>query len=234
MADADPLAATLDLSVPGRHPGLATGAVIWLFRHGEVHQDWQGKAYGGLDVPLSAEGERDTEERARAFAALRPALVLSSPLARARRLGEALASATGAPLEFDAGLVEIQRGHWTGSLVSELRERFADEVAAFYADPWSWSGHGGETDRDVLARAWPAFERALRTVRGGTLAVAGHYNVLRVIIARAIGIPPEHSFRLRIDVGAACQLFDASGGFLLARANVRHPAPPWSTVGRGP
>ncbi len=219
-------APTLDLSIPGRHPGLASRAAIWLFRHGSVHEEWQGKAYGGLDVPLSATGERETEELARAFGAERPTLVLASPLVRARRLGEALAAATGAPLELEPGLCEIQRGRWQGSSVAELRERCAEEVAAFYADPWSWCGHGGETDRDVLARAWPPFERALRAVGGGRLWVACHYNVMRVIIARAIGIPPEHSFRLRVDVGAACQLADLPGGFRLERANVRSPGGP--------
>ncbi|HVS19563.1 MAG TPA: histidine phosphatase family protein, partial [Planctomycetota bacterium] len=66
------LPVSIDLDRPARHPGLATGTTIWLFRHGEVHEDWQGKAYGGADVPLSAAGERDTRAVAEAFAALRP------------------------------------------------------------------------------------------------------------------------------------------------------------------
>jgi len=219
----DPLPTTLDLALRGRHPGLSSGATVWLFRHGEVHEDWQGKVYGGIDVPLSAGGEADTATVARAFCGLRPRQVLSSTLQRARRLGEALSAATGAPLETDAGLVEVCRGRWQGLAVADLMARHAEEVAAFYADPWSFDAHGGESDRDVLARAWPAFERGVRAVEGGLLAVACHYNVLRVLLARAAGISPEHSFRLRVDLAAACLLADAPGGWVLQRCNVRHP-----------
>jgi probable phosphoglycerate mutase len=194
-----------------------------LFRHGEVHEDWQGRVYGGLDVPLSASGEADTRKVAAAFASLRPERVLCSTLVRARRLGEALSAATGAPLEADAGLVEVRRGRWQGLAVADLMARHAAQVAAFYADPWSFEAHGGESDRDLLARAWPALERGVRSVEGGLLAVACHYNVLRVLLARAIGVAPEHSFRLRVDLAAACRLVDAPGGWVLERANVRHP-----------
>ena len=214
---------TTDLSLPGRHPGHSSGTTVWLFRHGQVHEDWHGKAYGGADVPLSSAGERDTQAVAQTFAGLRPRLVLSSTLQRARVLGEALARSTAAPLELDAGLVEIARGRWQGLRVDELWSRHTDEVQAFYADPWNYGAHGGETDRDVLARAWPALERGLAAAAGGTLCVTAHYNVMRILIARAVGIPPEHSFRLRIDLSAICRLVDAPGGWRLERANVRSP-----------
>jgi broad specificity phosphatase PhoE len=217
------LPVSLDLDRPARHPGFASGARVWLFRHGEVHEDWQGKAYGGEDVPLSGTGERDTHAVAAAFATLRPELVLSSTLRRARLLGEALAASTGAPLELDAGLVEIARGRWQGLAVADLWRDHAADVAAFYADPWGWGAHGGETDRDVLARAWPAFERAVRRAAGGTLFVAAHYNVIRVLVARALGVAPEHSFRLRVDLSAICRLRDGPEGWVLERANVRAP-----------
>lgn len=217
------LPVSLDLDRPACHPGFESGAVVWLFRHGEVHEDWQGKAYGGEDVPLSATGERDTRDVAAAFASLRPDRIVSSTLRRARTLGEALAAATGAPLELDAGLVEIARGRWQGMAVADLWREHAQDVAAFYADPWGWGRHGGETDRDVLARAWPVLERGVRAVQGGTLFVAAHYNVIRVLVARALGVPPEHSFRLRVDLSAICRLRDGPQGWVLERANVRSP-----------
>lgn len=217
------LPVSLDLAAPARHPGFHSGAEVWLFRHGEVHEDWQGKAYGGEDVPLSATGERDTRDVAAAFAALRPELVVASTLRRARVLGEALAASTGAPLVLDAGLVEIARGRWQGLAVADLWRDHADDVAAFYADPWGWGAHGGETDRDVLARAWPVLERAVARAAGGRLFVAAHYNVIRVLLARALGVAPEHSFRLRIDLSAICRLRDGPAGWVLERANVRAP-----------
>jgi broad specificity phosphatase PhoE len=93
-------------------------------------------------------------------------------------------------------------------------------VQAFYEDPWNWREHGGETDADVVARAWPPIERALGRY-GGPLAVACHYNVIRVVVADLLGIPPPASFRLRVDLTAACTLRDAPGGWTLVRSNVR-------------
>lgn len=215
------LPATTDLDRPGRHPGRASGAELWLFRHGEVHEDWQGKAYGGLDVPLSEGGERDTLAVAERFGALAPDLILCSTLQRARRLGDGLARATGAPLEASAGLAEIQRGRWQGLTVSELFERHAEDVAGFYADPWTFRAHGGESDQDVAARAWPVVDAGLAAVGGGRLVVAAHYNVLRVLIARALGVAPERSFCLRIDLAAANLLIDGPDGWQLERLNVR-------------
>jgi broad specificity phosphatase PhoE len=224
------LPTTLDLSARGRHPGCASGAGVWLLRHGEVGEEWQGRVYGGLDVPLSAGGRADTVRAASAFGALPLRRVLTSSLQRARALGEALSAASRAPLEIDAGLCEVQRGRWQGLASSELHARHPAEVAAYYADPWSYCEHGGESDCAVLARAWPPFERAVRAVEGGLLAVACHYNVLRVLLARALGIAPEDSFRVRIDLAAACFLVDTPGGWVLERANVRRPDGRWASA----
>jgi broad specificity phosphatase PhoE len=200
-----------------------TGRRVWFFRHAEVHEDWQGKAYGGLDVPLSARGEADTLSVAERFGGLPFGTVLCSNLSRARRLGELLAQRSGAPLVVHAGLAEIARGRWQGRTVAELHEQAGEEVAAFYADPWRYAGHGGETDRDVAARAWPVVAEALRAAPGDArpLAVAAHYNVVRVLVARALGIDPAVSFRLRIDCGALTVLRDDPQGWMLERLNVR-------------
>jgi len=208
-------------------PGFGSGAAVWLFRHGEVSADWQGKAYGGLDVPLSERGRADTLDVARRFGALPFRAVLSSSLERARLLGEQLSARCGAPLSVSPGLAEIARGRWQGRTVSDLFERSADEVAAFYADPWHFDGHGGETDADVSARAWPVLSAALEQARADPdaparpLAVTAHYNVLRVIVAQALGVRPPDSFRLRIDLGALTVLRDDPAGWRLLRLNVR-------------
>ena len=173
-------------------------------------------------MPLSAQGEADSERIARAFAPVGFRAVISSDLVRARTLGEALARLGGAPLAFERGLAEIQRGRWQGRPMAELFAECGAEIAGFHADPWNYGEHGGETDRDVLARAWPVLERALEG-HGGPLALTTHYNVIRVLVAHALGIAPAHSFRLRVDLGGATLLRDTPRGWVLARSNVRGP-----------
>ena len=146
---------------PARHPGRGTETEVWLARHGEVHPDWQGRVYGSLDVPLSLEGERETLAVIERFRPLELGGVFSSNLQRALQFGRGVAEATGAPLVVESGLAEIDRGRWQGMPVAELLREREHEVSAFYADPWTWNGHGGENDRAVLERAVPVLERAL-------------------------------------------------------------------------
>ncbi|MEW6071929.1 MAG: histidine phosphatase family protein [Planctomycetota bacterium] len=217
-------AADLALPHPHPHPGWGTGTRVWLVRHAEVHPDWQGRAYGTLDVPLSAEGEERTREMGRDFGCLDLAVVISSPLERAARLGRAVAAGAGLAAIPEDGLREIHRGRWEGLAVDELHARFPAEIDAFYADPWGWAGHGGENDAAIAARAWPAVERAVQRTRGGTILAATHYNVIRVLVGCALALPPGRTFALRVDTGGAVLLVDAPGGWRLVHSNV--PAPP--------
>lgn len=200
-----------------------TDSYLWLVRHAEVHPDWQGRAYGNLDVPLSSAGEERTQELSRELAALPPRVVFSSPLARARALGESIAARSGAPLEVDERLAEIRRGSWEGRRVEELYRDEANAVACFYADPWSWCGHGGESDAALAARVWPAVGSALERHAGGTLVFTTHYNVIRVIASLALGMPPARSFAFRVDPGRLVLFHDAPGGWRLLTSNARAP-----------
>jgi broad specificity phosphatase PhoE len=204
------------------HPGWRTGHEVWIFRHGEVGDAYQGLAYGGMDVPLSEQGRADSAALAERFRGFPFRAVVASTLQRARTLGEELARTTGAPLELDAGLVEIDRGRWQGRPMKDLLAEREHEIAAFYDDPWNWREHGGETDSDVCSRAWPVLERALRR-HGGPLAIACHYNVVRNLVACALGLAPTASFRVRIDLTAGALLRDGANGWELVRANVRTP-----------
>src|SRR5947209_4507000 len=86
---------------PSPRPGWESGASVWLVRHGDVEDEWQARAYGNLDVPLSGEGHAQTRALCSAFAGLPLARVSSSPLSRALALGRGLAQATGATLVVD-------------------------------------------------------------------------------------------------------------------------------------
>ncbi len=204
------------------HPGFGSGAQVWIFRHGEVAEAFQGLAYGGMDVDLSESGHGESVALAARFRGFPFRAVVASTLVRARTLGELLSKESGAPLETSPGLVEIFRGRFQGRPMKELLAQHERELAAIYDDPWNCRVHGGETDADVLARAWPVLESAL-TRHGGPLAIACHYNVVRNLVAHALGLEPNASFRVRVDLTAGVLLEDAPGGWRLLRANVRSP-----------
>jgi broad specificity phosphatase PhoE len=205
------------------HPGARSGARLWLARHAEVHPQWRGRAYEGLDVPLSEAGLAWTRELAWRLAALAPSRVLASPLARALELGRQVAELADAPIDVDARIGEVRRGTWQGRRVKDLQREDPAAIAAFYADPWAFAGHGGESDAALAARVWPAIDELLARA-SGTLVVATHYNVIRVVAARALAITPARSFGLRIDPGRLLVLHDGPLGWRLLAANAEDPA----------
>lgn len=206
----------------GPRSGAGRGARIWLARHAEVHRDWQALAYGSQDVPLSPEGELRSDEFAGSLAQLQPDLVISSDLERAARLGRELAQRSGAPLELTPGLREIDRGEWQTMTVQDLRTQRPEQTNRWYADPWNFTEHGGESDSIVEARAWPPLERALQST-AQTIVLTAHYNVLRCLVGAALGLDPSNSFSWRLDKACCALLIDTPGGFQLAASNLRDP-----------
>ena len=205
---------------PAPEPGPGSGTRIWLVRHAEVHADWHARAYGNTDVPLSEKGEQQTRAMGASFTGVRLDLVVASQLARARAMGEGIARASGAPLSIDERLREIWRGEWQGLPSNEFRRRWDLEKELFLADPWNWKGHKGESDADVFARAWPVLLESIARARGGTLALASHYNVIRVLVTRAMGWRPHESFAFQNDPAHAARIVDAPGGWRLEAQNL--------------
>jgi broad specificity phosphatase PhoE len=205
-------------------PSPGTGARVWLVRHAQVHADWESKAYGNLDVPLSEAGVAATRAMSEAFAAESVAHVQSSDLARALAMGQGIARTTRAPLVLDKRLREIWRGDWQGIAADEFRARWHAESETFLADPWNWKGHAGESDADVFARAWPALLDAVRSGKGGTVALTSHFNVIRVLVSRALGLAPRESFAFRNAPAHATLLVDSPDGWKLVVQNVATPA----------
>ena len=210
---------------PVPQAALGTRSTLWLVRHAEVHADWRGRAYGGLDVPLAPEGEEETRLFGARFGerGSPPAFVRSSHLARARAMGESIARSTGAMLIVDERLREVSRGDWQGLPSTEFKARWEAQADQFRADPWHWKGHGGESDADIWARTWPAVAESLLACNGATCVVAAHYNVIRVLATKLLGLPAHESFVFRTDTAHATVLRDEAQGFGLVAQNVGDP-----------
>jgi phosphohistidine phosphatase len=118
------------------HPTMLAVVRVYLSRHAKA-------APGEPDDlrELTGKGRRQAEALGEQLAALPdpPVLVLSSPLVRARQTAEAIASATGAPLEIDSRLAP-------GATILDLREAVAGR-----AGPVATVGH--QPDCSEIARA---------------------------------------------------------------------------------
>ncbi|MFI5966271.1 histidine phosphatase family protein [Streptomyces asoensis] len=128
----------------------------------------------------------------------------ASPSARCRLTAEALGlSAPGAP-----ALAPLDVGRWKGLTLAEVTAAEPDAVAAWLTDPAA-APHGGETVRELCARAAAWLEETGRTP-GRTIAVA-EPDVVRALLVRALGLPEPAFWRLDVRPLTAVELSGRAG-----------------------
>lgn len=177
---------------------------ILLVRHGETEGN-RLRVLQQPETPLSDRGKAQARRLGERLAALGVAAILASDYARARMTAEAVRSATGAPLELDAGLRERNFGALRGRAYADLD---VDPFAAGYAPP------GGESWEELHARVDSVWERVGRAVREpeSNLVVVTHGLVCHSLVTRHLQLAPG---------------FDYTGGFANTALTVIDPLPPW-------
>ena len=167
---------------------------VWLVRHGSTEWSTSGRHTGRTDIELTAEGEQAAQALRPVLAGRQFALVLSSPLQRARRTAEL----AGATPELDDDLREWDYGDYEGRTTPDIRETRPGWSL------WKDGVPGGETADEVAARA----DRVIARVRaaGGDCLLFAHGHLLRVLGARWIGDGPDGGQHLLLSTAAVCVL----------------------------
>jgi probable phosphoglycerate mutase len=152
---------------------------LFAVRHGETDWSLSGRHTGRTDVPLTEAGRERAKKIGDALAGYKFALVLTSPLARARDTA-ALAGFSDAIVEDD--LREWDYGDYEGRTTLDIRE----EQPGWFL--WHDGVPNGETIEEVAARA----DRVIARVRGveGDVLVFAHGHILRVLAARWLDLEP--------------------------------------------
>jgi probable phosphoglycerate mutase len=158
---------------------------VVLVRHGATEWSTTGQHTGRTDIPLTEEGRGQAERLRIRLARERFALVLVSPLRRARETAER--AGVGAVAEIENDLVEWDYGDYDGRTAAEIRRERPGWT------PWHDGFPGGETLEQVAARAARVVARA-RTV-DGDVALVAHGHILRVIAACWLEQPPVEAAR---------------------------------------
>jgi broad specificity phosphatase PhoE len=153
----------------------------------------------GSDLPLSAEGVRQSGETGRLLASVRLAAVYSSPLLRAMQTARAIAQPHGLKVQTVAELTEIDVGSWEGLAWEQIEAAWPDEYRRFMEDPASNPYLGGETMEQVHQRVAPAWDALLKRHAGQTIAVVTHNVVNRVLLAPLLSLPLRQARRIHQD-----------------------------------
>jgi probable phosphoglycerate mutase len=162
---------------------------LWLARHGETEWSLARRHTGRTDIPLTANGERQAAALGERLRGATFAIVLASPLLRARRTAEL--AGFGDVLELDDDLMEVDYGDYEGRTTAEIHRARPDW------DLWRDGCPGGETIAEAAARAERAIARA-RAADGPVLLV-GHGHLTRTLASRALTLAPDHGRHLALD-----------------------------------
>ena len=174
----------------------ADGPTLVLVRHGPTEWSVAGRHTGSTDVPLTGDGRRAAARLRPRLAGYELALVLTSPLVRARETAEL--AGLGDRAEPDADLREYDYGAYEGRTTDDIRA----EREGWYL--WRDGVPGGESPAEVGARVDGVIDRALAA--GGDVALFAHGHVLRALGARWIGLAAEHGGNLALGTAAVCEL----------------------------
>jgi probable phosphoglycerate mutase len=155
-------------------------------------------------VPLSPEGQAQAERLGDRFAGQDIAAVVTSPVQRAMETAAPLAARLGRAPAKEAGFAEIDFGDWTGlrfdALANDPAWHVWNRLRSFTCCP------GGESMHCAQSRALAALHGLEASHCGETVAVVSHADIIKSLLAAALGVSLDHLHRLRIDPASVSTL----------------------------
>jgi len=167
---------------------------VVVVRHGETEWSRTGRHTGRSDIPLTENGERQARAVGEALRGREFALVVSSPLIRARET----ARLAGFEPELRDDLAEWDYGEYDGLTTPQIREQVPDWTI------WGYGAVGGESVEQLAARADRVVAELLAV--DGDVLVFSHGHFLRVLTARWLGLGAADGRLFALDSGTLSTL----------------------------
>lgn len=165
---------------------------LWLIRHGETEWSRSGAHTGRTDLPLTDAGRQKAAALARCLGGRRFALVLTSPLQRARETCRL--AGYGQVAQVEVNLQEWDYGDYEGRSTPEIRKDAPDW------NLWTSGVPNGETIDQVASRAEAVIGRA--SGAGGDVALFAHGHILRILTARWLDLAAQAGRLFALDTAS--------------------------------
>lgn len=182
---------------------------IYLVRHGETEWSLSGQHTGTTDIPLTENGQNVAKLFKPLFAKKSFALVLTSPMGRARKTCELAGLSKHA--EVDRDLMEWNYGEYEGLTTKEIRTKMPAWEIFIDGCP------GGETPKQIATRV----DRLIARVRAveGDVCLFAHGHILRVLAIRWLEFPVSAGSHFMLDTASLSILSYYQGVPALKRWN---------------
>jgi broad specificity phosphatase PhoE len=169
---------------------------LWLMRHGETEWSLSGAHTGRTDIPLTERGRENARRMGDLLKGRTFALVLTSPMVRAR--DTCTLAGYGHMAETEPDLREWDYGDYEGrSTVDIRRSRPGWEL-------WKDGVINGESVQQVGARARRVIDRAAGV--SGDVALFAHGHILRILASCWVGLSPDCGRHFALDTASVSVL----------------------------
>ncbi|MBB4932078.1 putative phosphoglycerate mutase [Lipingzhangella halophila] len=173
-----------------------------LLRHGLTERTGSTLAGRAPGLHLDDRGTAQAKDVARRLAGIDLTAVVSSPLERCRETAHTVAAASGREVVVDDRFLECDYGDWTGRSLKDLAEEPLWRVVQ--AHPAAARFPGGESLAEMSNRAVAAVrdwnDHLVHTTSTGPVyLVCSHGDVIKAIVADALGLHLDQFQRLQVD-----------------------------------
>ncbi len=191
---------------------------IILIRHGETEWNVKEVFRGRIDVELNETGMKQVELLAEYLSDVKLDAIYSSPLKRALKTSEIVASHHKLKVRIAAGLIDFDYGKWQGLPHGEVKDKYKELYAEWTKNPHQVTMPGGESLNDVRKRALSVVDNIIAKYRG-TVALVSHRVVNKVLICALLGLDNSHFWNIRLDTCGITTFTYENEQFILIKHN---------------
>ncbi len=192
---------------------------IILARHGETEWNAEEIFRGRIDIELNETGIRQAELLSEYLNGLKIQAIYSSPLKRALKTAEAIATNYHQlRVEIAPGLIDLDCGKWQGLPLQVVKDNYEKLYTEWTNTPHRIKIPGGESMNDVRKRAIGLVYGAIARY-DGTVILVSHRVVNKVLICALLGLDNSHFWNIRQDTCGITTFVYENGRFILTEHN---------------
>jgi probable phosphoglycerate mutase len=169
-------------SNPGNKAMETFPALFGLIRHSLTEWNIKKRIQGHQNSPLSEIGRKMAAAWGYELQGFHWNRILTSDLGRAQETAELINQRLQLPLHVDQLLREQNWGEWSGLSFPELFRCSRSEIEKQKAAGWNFRPPGGESRKEVLARAQQALQNAAATWPDENILIITHEGIIKSLL----------------------------------------------------
>jgi broad specificity phosphatase PhoE len=178
--------------------GVGMRGVALFMRHGETAWNREGRVMGRMPIDLDEHGRAQVAASVPFAKLIRPDLIVTSPLPRARQSAEIIAHGIGGvEIVEEEQIAEVQYGRWEGMVYDDLIDD--PDYVHYRKHSLDTPTPGGETIAQVQSRGVEAVNRAVREHEGRRILFVSHGDIIRTILCHFMTMELKNFRRIRVD-----------------------------------